>query len=96
MNVYGDLLRVHPLRLREKEVSGHLAFSRSSKSKVKGDLSKFSAAPCIYCGEQVGDKLTHYITACSKYDGTREYFWTVIKRSSVSTAHAYTTCLTKF
>ncbi len=69
-------VHVHPLWLRETEISGHKRLFRDL-AKLNGVLSIF-VAPCIYCGKQVGDKLIHYITACSKYDGIREYFWTLI------------------
>ena len=71
--MYGDLLHVTLYDYGKKKSRDIKAFSISI-AKVNGNLSKFSAAPCIYCGKQVGDKLTHYITACNKYDGTREYF----------------------
>ncbi len=81
-NVYGDLLHVSPIsQLRETEVSGHKRHYQDL-AKLNGVLSKFSGAPCIYWplswGEQVVDKLIHYITACSKYESTRAYFWALI------------------
>ncbi len=88
--MYGDRLHVHvhPLWLRENEISGHKRHFRDL-AKLNGVLLKFSGAPCIYCGKQVGNKLIHYITACSKYDGTREYFWTLIVNGFSVSISAY-------
>ena len=77
-NVYGLSLHVHPIWGLEGTAGGNRKYVRDF-SKPNGVLNYFLYDKvCVYCKKTYSDQLDHFIHECSKYQHTRELFWSII------------------
>ena len=87
--VYGSSLIVHPIWSLEHKAKGH-RWHVKDFAKLNGVLCDANQdKECVYCNRPFSDHLDHYFHSCEKYQGTREYFWSLIINTCTVQFSAY-------
>jgi hypothetical protein len=76
-NVYGKYMRTHPIWSLENITKGNRKYLRDF-AKLNGVLKTQIIKNCVYCNKHFSDYLNHYMHNCTKYEDTREHFWTAV------------------